>query len=41
MGPLDSSALGISTVMVFADALELIWCSIAVSGSNDGAMKQK
>ena len=30
IGPLDSSALGISTVMVFVDALELIWCNTAV-----------
>ena len=39
IGPLDSSALGISTVMVFVDALELIWCNTAVWESNDGAIE--
>ena len=41
IGPPESSAWGINTVMVFADALDLICCSEAVLESNDGAtMKQ-
>ena len=39
--PPDSSAWGIKTVMVFADALEDICCKLAVWGSYPGAMVNK
>ena len=37
IGPPESSTCGIKTVMVSADALELICCNKAVCESNDGA----
>jgi len=39
IGPPDLSTCGIKTVIVFADALKLIWCNKVVEESNDGAKK--